>query len=212
VIETSTGTTTFLLLHALSIKGVAGAEALVEVTGLPAEDVQAEMERLLDGELVRQRKGRIGGFALLDAGKAAHRELLAGDVDEPAVAALGGVYEAFLPLNGRFKELCTRWQLRSVGGSSEPNDHTDAEYDRGVIADLAVIHSEAVSALGPAGAALDRFGRYPVRLTAALDRVQAGDVAAFTKPLTASYHDVWMELHQDLLTSLGRVRNAGDEG
>ena len=211
MIETSTGTR-FLLLHALSVKGVAGEEALVEVTGLPAQDVRAEVERLLDGELVRRRKGRIGGLALLDAGKAAHRELLANDVDAAAVAALAGVYEAFLPLNGRFKDLCTRWQLRGVGGSSEPNDHSDAAYDRGVIADLAAIHAEAVSALAPAGAALSRFGRYPVRLTAALDRVQAGDVAAFTKPLTASYHDVWMELHQDLLISLGRVRDAGDEG
>ena len=91
MIETATGTTTFLLLHALSVKGVAGAEALVEVTGLPAEDVDAEIGRLLDGELLRQRKGRVGGFALLDAGKAAHRELLADDVDDAAVDALGGV-------------------------------------------------------------------------------------------------------------------------
>jgi hypothetical protein len=211
VIETTTGTT-FLLLHALSVKGVAGEEALVEVTGLSVEDVHVEVERLLDGEFVRQRKGRIGGFALLDAGKAAHRELLVNDVDDLAVATLGGAYEAFLPLNGRFKELCTRWQLRGVDGSSEPNDHTDAEYDREVIADLAVIHAWVVSALAPAEAALSRFGRYPVRLAAALDRVQAGDIAAFTKPLTGSYHDVWMELHQDLLTSLGRDRNAGDEG
>jgi hypothetical protein len=211
MIETTTGAT-FLLLHALSVKGVAGEEALVEVTGLPTEQVQAEVERLIEGELVRRRKGRIGGLALLDAGKAAHRELLTDDVNSAAVAALGGVYEAFLPLNGRFKELCTRWQLHNVGGSSEPNDHTDAEYDQSVIADLAAIHAEATAALAPAGTALTRFDRYPARLAAALDRVRAGDIAAFTKPLTASYHDVWMELHQDLLTSLGRARSAGDEG
>ena len=135
MIETDTAAT-FLLLHALVVKGVAGEEALVEVTGLAPEDVRAHVQRLLQGELVRQRKGRIGGLALLDAGRAAHRELLVDDIDDASAEALDTAYQGFLPLNGRFKDLCTRWQLRPAGGSSEPNDHTDVEYDRGVIGEL----------------------------------------------------------------------------
>jgi hypothetical protein len=51
-----------------------------------------------------------------------------------------------------------------------------------------------------------------VRLAAALDRVRGGEVAAFARPMADSYHDIWMELHQDLLLSAGRERGAADEG
>ncbi|MFC4945766.1 MarR family transcriptional regulator [Pseudonocardia sp. GCM10023141] len=207
MIDTATATR-FQVLHALKVKGVASEAALSEVTGLSQDAVLAEVEHLLEAELVRRRKGRLGGLALVDAGRAVHAELLSADVDAAAVGALEDVYQAFLPLNGRFKDLCTRWQLRG----SELNDHTDAAYDAGVVSELAELHGAAAAFLGPAGAALARFARYPLRLGAALERVQGGEVSAFTKPLTESYHDVWMELHQDLITSLGRTRDAADEG
>jgi hypothetical protein len=54
------------------------------------------------------------------------------------------------------------------------------------------------------------FNRYVSRLRAALDRLRAGALDALTKPLSGSYHDVWMELHQDLLLALGRTRSAAD--
>ncbi|TQC48794.1 MarR family transcriptional regulator [Rhodococcus sp. WS4] len=198
----------FLVVHALTVKGVASETALAEVTGLSDDAVLAEVELLLEEGLVRRRKGRLGGIALLPEGKVAHAEMLPADVGAAAKDALVTTYTAFLPVNSRFKDLCTRWQLRG----SEPNDHTDAEYDAGVISELAALHAEALESLEPVANALSRFHRYPVRLGAALERVQAGENAAFTKPMAESYHDVWMELHQDLLISLGRTRDAGDEG
>jgi DNA-binding MarR family transcriptional regulator len=205
------GTTTsarFLVLNALAVKGVASEAALAEVTGLNEEEVTAEVGEMLEAGYVRRRKGRLGGLSLLDAGRAEHRTLLALDVGEEAKAVLAGVYESFRPVNGRFKDLCTRWQLRGP----EPNDHADAAYDAGAIGELTDLHTEATTFLEPAVRAIARFRRYPLRLGAALDRVRNGEVSAFTKPLSDSYHDVWMELHQDLLTSLDRTRNAGDEG
>jgi hypothetical protein len=56
------------------------------------------------------------------------------------------------------------------------------------------------------GALLDRFGRYEDRLSAAVARVEAGDHDWFTKPLIDSYHTVWFELHEDLLSTLGKER------
>lgn len=204
-----TGTSTrFLVLHALTVKGVASEAALADVTGLAQDEITAELEQMLEAGLVRRRKGRLGGLALLDAGRAEHRALLPGDVGKEAKAALTDVYAAFLPVNGRFKDLCARWQLRGP----EPNDHTDADYDAGVVGELAALHTEATTFLEPAARVLTRLGRYPVRLGAALERVRDGEVAAFTKPLSESYHDIWMELHQDLLTTLGRTRDARDEG
>ncbi|MFF3573793.1 MarR family transcriptional regulator [Nocardia jiangxiensis] len=198
----------FLLLHALAVKGAASESALTDATGLAEESITGMVEQLLAEELVRRRKGRLGGLALLPAGRAMHSELLVADIGTDATAALGATYETFLPVNGRFKDLCTRWQLRG----SEPNDHADAAYDSAVVTELASMHTQAVGFLGPAAAVVSRFARYPLRLGSALDRLLNGEIAAFTKPLTESYHDVWMELHQDLLTSLGRVRSGADEG
>jgi len=59
-------------------------------------------------------------------------------------------------------------------------------------------------------AGLSRFRDYQDRLDAALDRLAAGDAAAFATPMSASYHCVWMELHQDLLLTLGRERDDAD--
>jgi hypothetical protein len=57
---------------------------------------------------------------------------------------------------------------------------------------------------------LSRFRGYQERLPAALERLEKGDTAAFATPMSASYHCVWMELHQDLLLTLGRERDEAD--
>jgi hypothetical protein len=40
----------------------------------------------------------------------------------------------------------------------------------------------------------------------AYDRLIGGDVRWLTTPMIGSYHDVWMELHEDLLMTLGLTR------
>ena len=53
--------------------------------------------------------------------------------------------------------------------------------------------------------ALPRFGRYRVRLTEALDRARGGALEHLTDT-TTSYHNVWFQLHEDLLATLGIPR------
>src|SRR5690606_36153048 len=103
---------------------------------------------------------------------------LAADVADPArKAALDTAYEAFLPVNGEFKRLCTDWQVRSDTG--EPNDHTDRAYDDGVVARLGEVHDRITVVLKDLAAALGRFDAYIRRLENALERIRGGDVAAF---------------------------------
>ena len=59
---------------------------------------------------------------------------------------------------------------------------------------------------------LPRFARYAPRLTNAVDRVRAGEVDWFTKPVLDSYHTVWFELHEDLLATLGIERGEEPDG
>lgn len=201
----------FLVVHALKVKGLAPEDDLAVATGLGPAELAPALEGLVAEELARLRSGRVPGYTLTKAGRAAHPELLAQHVTDAERAGVARAYDAFLPVNSRFKDVCTRWQMRpGPDGTPEPNAHGDAGYDTGVVEDLASVHKEVTDALIPAADASARFGRYPARFAAALERVRAGDVAAFAQPMSGSYHDVWMELHEDFLLTLGRERDAAD--
>jgi hypothetical protein len=72
------------------------------------------------------------------------------------------------------------------------------------------VHKNAVPILDQLGNVAPRFGCYQARLAAALAAFGGGDNDALARPMTGSYHDVWMELHEDLLATLGRERTSDD--
>ena len=109
----------------------------------------------------------------------------------------------------RFLAAVTRWQLRPMPGDPlAANDHSDPRWDDRVITSLA----ELGTALGPLceglSAALARFGGYAARYTAAASRVQRGEVSWIDGLGIDSCHVVWIQLHEDLLATLGRGRAA----
>lgn len=201
----------FRALHALRVKGMTTPAVAAAVVAAPEDEIGAALGELADEGLVRHRSGgRVEGWSLTPDGKAAHAELVAGTVDAGARTALEQAYEAFLPINGEFKAVCTAWQTRGEDGA--PNEHDDPAYDDGVIGRLGEVDGRVGPVLDGVGGALDRMSAYRPRLSAALERVRGGERSAFTAPMKDSYHDIWMELHQDLVLSLGRDRNAADEG
>ena len=199
----------FEVLHALRVKGLAREQVLAALSGVPTQQLAQVCAPLVESGLVLRRAGAMAGYMLTAAGKQRAQELLAADpatiAGRPALAAFD---VEFLPGNTDFKQLCHRWQVRPDG---TPNDHADAAYDDAVVADLAAFHDGFVPTLDRIAGALPRFGRYAPRLTAALGRLQGGDAGAFARPLYDSYHDIWMELHNDVVLSLGRTRGAADE-
>jgi hypothetical protein len=197
-----------LVLHALRLSGFAAPARVAEISGLDEPVVVAALGRAQEDGLVTERTGRISGWLLTPAGRTAHAALLADELENTgALAAVETADAAFLQLNEPFKELCTRWQLRADG---TPNDHQDAAYDAAVVADLGPVHERVVALTARLAETLPRFGRYPRAFSAARERLVAGDGSAFAKPLSGSYHDTWMELHQDFLSTLARERSATD--
>jgi hypothetical protein len=202
---------TLRVLHALKVKGFAEPSVIAEATSLPETEVDGIVARLEAEGHATHREGRICGWALSAEGKEAHLRQLAQDRDAAgADGALELAYKGFLDANEAFKALCTDWQLRTVGGELVVNDHTDAAYDAAIAARLDALHAGIVPVLDDLVAALPRYEPYGPRLTRALDRFTGGERAALAHPLSGSYHDVWMELHQDLLLSLGKERGASD--
>lgn len=201
----------FLTLHALRVKGMTSPHTAAAIVSLPADEVEDRLADLEGEGLARHRTGgRVEGWSLTKDGRAAHAALLPEHVDDAERAALGTAYEAFVPVNGDFKRVCHAWQTAPDGES--PNDHTDSAHDDAVIERLAEVDGSVGPLLDDVAGRVGRMAGYRARLSGALDRVRGGDTAAFTAPMRDSYHDIWMELHEDLIVSLGRTRDAADEG
>jgi len=197
----------FLVLHAIRLKGTADVAVASLVSGLDASEVDAIAGHAAASDLLSRKEGRISGFRLTETGRVEHERLLTMDTSNGARrAGIEAAYSSFLPLNSRLKDICGMWQMKD----GAPNDHQDSEYDATVIDKLAELNAEAEAGLRTAGESSERMAVYADRLNHALSRVQAGEVAAFARPMAHSYHDAWMELHQDLLLSLGRERDEAD--
>lgn len=209
--ETITGTAWLPVLHALRLSGFIGAERIALRTGLPEATVVELLRAAAQADQVKERTGRISGWMLTPIGRETHACLLA---DELAAsggrAALELLDARFVALNSPFKALCTRWQLKGDPDSADVNDHSDPTYDAEVIADLVRAHTEVLALCAELAGLLPRFARYGRDFDGALDRLRSGDPTAFAAPMSDSYHDVWMELHQDLMSTLGRVRSTAD--
>lgn len=198
-----------LVLHGLRLKGVAPADAVADAVGLGRADVESHLEALAADGLVSHRDGRFAGWTLTPAGRSTHERLLAREADVNAAwPGLEGAYGRFRELNPGVLDVCSRWQVRQVGGRSVRNDHSDRRYDESVVDDLTAIHHDARPVCDRLAGTLDRYRPYGPRLAHAVERVRAGDTDYFAKPLIPSYHTVWFELHEDLLATLGIDRAA----
>jgi len=198
-----------LVMHGLRLKGFAEAEAAGEAVGVSEADAKPVLDQLVVDELATYRSGRLSGFALTKAGREAHGQLLCAELDATGTReAVQSAYSRFLLLNTDLLTICTAWQLRDVDEQSVVNDHTDGEYDGGVIDRLADLHARVEPICDDLGRALDRFVGYGPRLSLALQKVRTGDGDWFTRPMIPSYHTVWFEMHEDLLSTLGIERGA----
>ena len=192
------------VMRALAIKGTATREQA-------AETLMSDVDHLDDlaEELVRDGIVELTGDGLRLSGDGKLKAAALFDADRAGFGAerSGAVLEAFHAFDLRVKEVVTAWQLRDVGGEQTFNDHADAAYDAGVLADLATVQAEMVDWLAPLAAAFRRFDAYGERLARALETARGGDQRYVASPRVDSYHGVWFELHEDLIRLAGRSRS-----
>jgi hypothetical protein len=160
----------------------------------------------VQGEQVRR------GWSLTDRGRAEDERRLAAELDAAGGRGVATTAHAeFLPLNRRFGPACTRWQLRPQPGDPlAANDHTDWGWDEAVLRSLAALGAGLERALAPLVEVLLRFGGHAERYRAALRRVDGGERSWVDAPDRASCSLVWMQVHEDLLATLGIERGSDD--
>jgi hypothetical protein len=186
------------VLHSLRLKGRATQSAVSLATGLDEDAVLALLEKNAELGLAQLRTGRISGWTLTPAGRDHASAALDAEKSTVDTTVAGERYDnEFLALNDRFKRLCTDWQL-GAGDLGGIRDGLDA------------VHQANLGLLTVFAESVPRLAGYGPRFTAARERILAGDKDAVLRPMTESYHDIWLELHEDLLLLLDRERHETD--
>jgi len=194
-----------LALHGLAVKKAGGAAAIAAVLGRGEEEIAPALDAAVAaGHVVGAR----GTFMVTPAGRAWLDERYAEEyADLRANQEATDAYARFERVNRDLLELMTDWQMvPGAGGQRHPNDHSDADYDNGIIDRLGALHERAEKVLGRFADLDPRLAVYTRRLDEAYDRALAGEPEWVSGAKIDSYHTVWFELHEDLLRMLGRER------
>jgi pyruvate,orthophosphate dikinase len=190
------------LLQLARVKGLLSAEAASIALGVDGEIISRAFEQFC-------AKGWLGsaarGWRLTPEGRTIVSRMVEDERSALDAEALSALYRQFCQVNAELKATMAAWQLRADG---TPNDHTDADYDRAVVARLSLLHAGADPLVGQIERAAPRLAHYQRRLAAALDKIRQGETAYVARPIIDSYHTVWFELHEDLMAINGLTRAA----
>jgi hypothetical protein len=200
-----------LTLHAVRLKGMADDGEVAARFGL---DPAVARENLLDfqavGWVTKVDFAGTGGWTLSNAGITENERQLAHELAATGSRdTVSAAYVEFLPHNDRLLRASTDWQLRP--NKADPlaaNDHSDEEWDRRVLDELSSLTADLRAVCVKLGSRLARFQGYDDRFATALARAERGEHSWVNRPRVDSCHTVWMELHEDLLATLGTQRGA----
>jgi len=186
------------VLQAVRLKGRVNEADLVATLGEDAADVAATLAQLTAAGLLVEGKT----FRISPEGRERLNALLAQERSSIDPNALAKSYDDFRVVNAEFKALVSDWQIKD----GQPNTHDDAEYDAAVLARLDNVHQQVLPVIATVATQLPRLRAYGAKLNSALDEVKAGDATWLAWPIIDSYHTVWFELHEELITASGLTR------
>jgi hypothetical protein len=213
-----------LVLHAPRVLGFASAARIADRYWLDPDRVEdLLLEYGARGWIGHSSFGdgadRLSGWHLTDDGRREDEARLTAELDRAdARPTVEHGHRLFVGLNMRFLKVCTDWQVRPVAGDPlAANDHRDWAWDEGVLRNLGWVGTKLADVMTPVAERLRRFDGYAERYAAALTKVNdrehpraAGERRRWVDaPDVDSCHTVWIQLHEDLLSTLGIPRGSG---
>ena len=200
-----------LVLHGARVLGFVSTSRVAARFGLDAGIVE---ELLLDfeasGWVRRSSFAGSSGWSMTDDGRLENERRLTIELDQAeARDTVTTVHTEFIPLNRRFGNACTNWQIRPTRADPMAfNDHTDWTWDERVLRELASLDRAFRQSCNQLADHLQRFDGYADRYSSALAKVDAGQRRWVDAPDFDSCHTVWIQFHEDLLASLGIPRGS----
>lgn len=183
------------MLYLLRVRGYITPDGMMGSLGTVPSNLMDDLARRGLVDFMESRRM----YTLTEEGAKEQERRFQETVNPSLAKALSAAYKLFLELNTEFKELCNNWQLRD----GAPNDHKDCAYDDKQIKALMAINERSKPVIAELAKALPRLARYSIRLNRAARRVASGEIKQFTGVMCESFHDVWMEMHEDLMLQQG---------
>lgn len=197
--------TRYAVLGAIVLKKMATAPAVAQATAVPVETVREVVGDFEASGVVVRAEDNI--FSTEEAEKQVrdHADNSYGTVrGDPAVERWMARFET---QNRHFLETISAWQQIDQGGKKLTNDHTDPEYDARILARVDATLVRVGKLLDELSSKVSRVARYGERLQEAFDKVDAGETKYLSDPTLDSVHNIWFEMHEDILLILGKERS-----
>lgn len=202
-----------LVVHTLRVLGHASPRQIAALRSLDPAAVESHLEdvRAL-GLVVRSELSSSTTWQLTERGRAKGEADLSEELDRVGGrAVVEEAHRDFLPLNRRLGDVMTGWQLRPT--PTDPlalNDHRDAAHDDQVVRRMTRLVVDVRPVLARLTAVLQRFDLHQPRLDTAVSRATRGDNSWVDSPDVPSLNICWIQLHEDLLATLGMERGTDD--
>lgn len=195
------------ILRMLSVCGIAEEARMISLLSarrrLSAVDIISLADQLAELGYTERVQGQF--WVITEKGRGCLRQHLQRE-RETISPLLWGLWEEFRELDLELKQACSAWQVKGQGDNALPNMHNDPDYDFTVIERLGGVDSRARTLFSRDRRLEREFEPLLEELRSALDRVEAGEFDFFTGATVNSYHSLWVELHEDLLHTLGLQR------
>ena len=134
----------------MAIKGLTPVQGIADAVLSTPDAVAPVLDQLVVDGLAATTAG---AFRLTEHGTTRATALRDAERDAWGTDRAAAALDAFIALDHRVKDIVTAWQLRDAT-AQVINDHSDADYDRGVLDRLAAIHADAIAWLAPLEAGL----------------------------------------------------------
>jgi hypothetical protein len=145
-------------------------------------------------------------LGITESGKQALRDFIQARRRHIIPLLEGPAWAGFVTLDTELKKVCSMWQVRQDSMGSL-NTHDDPEYDFGVVERLREVHSRLRDLVRSVSGLEMELEDLTVELDNAMARISEGDFDYFTGVQLNSFHNLWFELHEDLLCTMGLDRS-----
>ena len=194
----------FVVLNSLILKKTATIGAVVQATGMRADDVVAIFRQLeADGSVASAGEHLVPTEEGTERAKRYAQARYAGFAEDPALERWAARFDT---VNRRFLETITSWQTVAVESQQIANDHSDPDYDARVISRIDALLVRGIKLIDELSQEEPRLRRYAERLQEAFGRVDQGDARYVSDPMVDSVDSIWFELHEDVLQVLCKPR------
>lgn len=199
----------FLILNYLDVfRVIKDVKKVEKSTGLKSEEVIAYLPKLSEkGFVVKETKGTIESWRITSDGEKvvnSYRQFMLDRTGQRE--AIIKKFEEFEDVyNVKFKELVTAWQVKIIDGRPVINDHSDPDYDSTILRQILDLHKSVLNILKEIASAIPMFTTYIRRLDYAAKKIEENELEYLIRN-EDSYHNVWFELHENVLKFLGRER------